>query len=192
MNHPRHTPNGISLADYTRLDCGVYRSDDGLIVALVEPGDKEMHEAIADGAWLVLVERDKARFVQRAGRLQAPHISRLVGLAQADVAELMTWHRSRDGDYAGRSRDLSYDNDDCDLSEIAAALNEAWCIIAAARIRELRTRQDTPLTQQDLRAWLQRGWERAQQPTLLDEIYAEDCGLGAGMSSADTGSNDCR
>lgn len=167
------TPNGISAADYARLVGGVYRSHDGLLIALVEPTDQGLRQAYADGAWLVLIERDKMRLVQRAGRLRQPHVGYLIEDAQYDVPELTSWHRTLRGDYAGRGHGYTYDNDALpDLSEIAEALDAAWTRRAEAAIAELARRhgEDVLTTSDRLPVWMRRGWSPRPEQTLLERL----------------------
>lgn len=175
--HTGGTPNGISERDYARLGCGVYRSADGMLIALHEPTDGQMRQAIADGAWLLVIQRDKERFIQRAGRLKQPHVGELITIAQAYNEELTTWHRSLGGDYAHRNRNRWYDDDVLpSLADLAAEMDAAWTRRAELAIRDLFRRYTREAVADGARipAWMRRGWDAAQSLSLLEEIYAEE------------------
>lgn len=170
----RSTPNGISQSDYARLGCGAYRSDDGLLIALTEPSDGQMRQAVADGAWILVIERDKSRFATRAGRLQAPHLARVLNYVQnGAIQEFHTWRR--DPHWIGRDRYNDYDNDLVTLTELAEALDAAWLQYARDEIRRLwhvYGRETIPANEQ-LPVWLHRGWDAACAPMLIDTLCAE-------------------
>lgn len=124
--------------------CTVYRSDDGLLVALREAPIHATFAAFEAGARLVLFqsasEATNTIGLQRAGEWQEPHCGGLVssllndydcGLddISADMyGELATWYRHQAGFFAGRGTAKAPDPRPIavDLADIARAIDAAW------------------------------------------------------------------
>lgn len=130
----------------------VYRSDDGLIVALKEAPPYATSAAHEQGARLVLFqsssEATNAIGIMRAGEWQEPHCGELVGAildqapairmantyvtttmaVQALFAELATWYRHEAGFFSGRGTAKAPDLRPiaADLADIAKAIDYAW------------------------------------------------------------------
>lgn len=130
----------------------VYRSDDGLVVALKDAPPHATSAAHEAGARLVLFqsssEETNAIGIMRAGEQQEPHCGRLVRAildyaphirmantvatttmaAQALFAELRTWYLHEAGFFAGRGTAKAPDPRpiECNLADIARAINAAW------------------------------------------------------------------
>lgn len=117
----------------------VYRSDDGLVVALREAPIHATHAAFEAGARLVLFqttsETTNAIGIQRASEWQEPHcgeLTALIGCAQPIgslmESELRSWYRHEAGFFAGRGTAKAPDPRPIavDLVEIARAIDAAW------------------------------------------------------------------
>lgn len=124
----------------------VYRSDDGLIVALKDAPPHATSAAHEVGARLVLFqsssEGTNAIGIMRAGEWQEPHIGELISwlLNDADCGvgpiehgdalymELRSWFRHNGGFFAGRGTAKAPDPRpiDVDLVDIARAIDGAW------------------------------------------------------------------
>lgn len=130
----------------------VYRSDDGLLVALKEAPIHATHAAFEAGARLVLFqstsEATNAIGIQRASEWQEPHCGALVEaviawqahqegydaallpdtLKTPLVQELETWYRHEAGFFAGRGTAKAPDPRPIavDLVEVARAIDAAW------------------------------------------------------------------
>lgn len=130
----------------------VYRSDDGLIVAIKNAPPHATSAAHEMGARLVVFQSDgeatNAIGIMRAGEQQEPHVGRLVQAildraprvfmeqtvattpqaVQAMIAELQSWFLHNGGFFAGRGTAKAPDPRpiDADLRDIAAAIDAAW------------------------------------------------------------------
>ena len=121
----------------------VYRSDDGLLMALKEAPQHASTAAFEAGARLVLFQHSdpaiptNAIGIWRAGEWQEPHCGDLVGAAihvaadegmHAVVDELVTWYRHEAGFFAGRGTAKAPDARPIvvDLADVARAIDTAW------------------------------------------------------------------
>lgn len=122
----------------------VYRSDDGLLVALKEAPIHATSAAFDAGARLVLFqsssEATNAIGIQRASEWQEPHCDGLVSsllndydcglddISTATYSELATWYRHQAGFFAGRGTMKAPDPRPilADLADIARAIDAAW------------------------------------------------------------------
>lgn len=122
----------------------VYRSDDGLLVALKEAPQHASSAAFEAGARLVLFQHSdpaiptNAIGIWRAGEWQEPHCGELVRAvcddtiigprSEAVVSELLTWYRHQAGFFAGRGTAKAPDPRPiiADLADIARAIDVAW------------------------------------------------------------------
>lgn len=120
----------------------VYRSDDGLIVALRDAPPHATSAAHEAGARLVLFqsssEGTNAIGMMRGGEQREPHCGELVKAVcdetivgprdEAVVSELLTWYRHEAGFFAGRGTAKAPDPRpiDADLADIARAIDAAW------------------------------------------------------------------
>lgn len=124
----------------------VYRSDDGLIVAIKDGSPGSTFAAYEDGAWLVLFQSSmpevptNAIGIMRGGESQEPHAGGLVGAVLEDMEyhsehihsaiydELATWYRHEAGFFAGRGTAKAPDARPItvDLAEVARLIDRAW------------------------------------------------------------------
>lgn len=124
--------------------CTVYRSEDGLVIALCEAPIHATGAAFEAGARLVLFqscsEETNAIGIQRAGEWQEPHCGGLVSsllndydcglddISAATYAELATWYRHQAGFVACRGTQKAPDPRpiEADIVDIARAIDAAW------------------------------------------------------------------
>lgn len=130
-----------TLAQHT-----VYRSEDGLLMALLNAPQGATFAAHEAGARLVVFQSDSeatyARGVMRAGEWQEPHCGGLVlwvlndsecGVGPVEhggavFMELASWYRHEAGFFAGRGTQKAPCSEPmaCAIEDIAAALDAAW------------------------------------------------------------------
>ena len=115
----------------------VYRSDDGLLVALKNAPRDATFAAHENGARLVVFadyERN-AIGVMRGGEGQDVHCGELVNAVVNDPtaptdlgSELDTWYRHQAGFFSGRGTDKAPREDaiDVDVIDVARAIDAAW------------------------------------------------------------------
>lgn len=115
----------------------IYRSDDGLVVALKDAPQGATFAAMEAGAQLVVFANyeQHAIGVMRQGEWQEPHCGELTALVGAGEPlgspierELRTWFRHEAGFFAGRGTAKAPREDPIlvDLVDVARAIDRAW------------------------------------------------------------------
>jgi hypothetical protein len=128
-----------AIARQTLTKHVVYRSDDGLVIALKDAPPHATSAAHEAGARLVLFqsssEGTNAIGVMRGGEQREPHVGYLVAAVIADptlpadmLDELSIWYRHEAGFFAGRGTAKAPNATPIavDLADVARAIDEVW------------------------------------------------------------------
>lgn len=175
--HGRGTPNGINLTAALLIDSFMWRSDDGLVIALHEPSSEDVQKAIEWGAWFVFGQSPKTegkehahRWVIRAGRILKPDVWIIMKRAVQDQLEPEFENWFKVANRAERDFRLRF-SDETSLAEQAAAFHIAWKRHAAAVLKKRREQYGDNIP---VRPWLKPGLDELETSETDDEVDEDD------------------